>query len=203
MPHEIITLEGIEHVASIAAAGAIVYSAWVGTSEIGKRKDEKLLERRIEHAEKITEMVFRASSVISNVRFPSIMKCKEEDAKSNLVKWNFSDSSEDMIRAMVLVNRIEKNEEVAQSVIGYTPTIDIFFVDIGAKLKSLVSLYYQLRISAKCAIFRMPHNDNIDKENFFWSLDGNDCIENELEDIKRDIQREIQATIGFIHHISK
>lgn len=203
MSNEIITLEGIEHVASIAAAGAIVYSAWVGTSEIGKWKDEKLLERRIEHAEKITEMVFRASSAISNARFPNVMKCEEEDAKSNLVKWNFSDPSEDMIKAMVLVNRLEKSESVIQSVVGYTPTIDIFFTDIGAKLKSLVSLYYRLRISAKCVIFKMSRNDDIDEKDFFWSLDGNDYIEKKLEDIKKDIQREIQATIGFIHNISK
>lgn len=201
MLHEIFKLDHLEHIAAIAAAGAVIYTARVGRREIGKWKEEKWFESRVEHAIKAIEMVHRASLEIRKARDPNIMPNEIDAAKSNLIAYGYSQQQIEKlggaVKARVLFNRLNKVEDAIIEVCNYVPISSIIFgKKIGSKISALTGVYYRLRVDTKVVAFNNNQKCCYGEDLFFWDSDEEDEIEKELKNLEKSIEDEFQSLLG-------
>lgn len=201
MFNEISILGYIEHIASIAAACAIIYTAWVGNLQLGEWKKEKLFDRRAEHAIKVINMVHLAKKSLFEIRNP-FMQADEQNSAIEYLKENgypsFSYSEhEDILRVRVLLCRLESQEDIFSEISNYAPIASFIFDDsIGLKLVSIFDIYEDIRFDARLA-YGSKNREIIDNiENLFWNFKETDKYEKKIIDIINYIESRIQEVMG-------
>ena len=203
MPSEADILEYIEQIASIAVAGAIIYTAWIGRSQLKEMRGERLLDRRAEHAEKIIKMIYAAKDAISRVRrFPSIEDRKE--AEENLKRYGYSDTeiSENkiLISSICASKNIIKEQEIFLEIFRYIPTSRIIFdSSIASNLNQLYIIYRKI---AYRNVLKIRHKGKQEQKNFddlfpVRQRMRKDEIGNEISNIVENIESKIQEIIGI------
>ena len=194
----------IEHIASIAVAGAIIYTAWIGRSQLKEMRKEKLLDRRVKHAEKIVEMIHTAKEVISRSRSRNVNPEKRKKIEERLKGYGYSDreieENEVLVLSLSASSYIRRERKVFLEISNYIPTSKIIFdSSITSNLNHLLTIYKNIAFrNYSRIIFRAKQ----EQKNFDDLLPiirrrmDEDDIDNQVESIVEDIISKIQEIIG-------
>lgn len=202
MTNEINILETIEHIASIAAAVAIIYTAWIGNLQLKRWKKEKLFDRRAEHAIKIVKMMHRARDIIHKARFPIVMPDEYEEACDQIRRLGFSESDiskyENLVKSRALLNRLEKEREFFLKISNYAPIARIIFdITITIELNEMVNIYYKIRNATWISFGTKDMEEKLDNiKRLFSVLGEEDKIKIEIDSIITRIESKIQKVMG-------
>lgn len=200
MSNVTLIFEHIEHIASIAAAVSIIYTAWIGRLQLGEWKKEKLFDRRAEHAEKIVKMIHRARGHINFARSRFSTQEDREAATEKLKERGYSDSEIDrnLIRIMVLNTKLWRKWEFFLEISNYAPIVNIIFdSSIKSELNQLVKVYEELRHKSYISSIRKIHNlDELAPLIRSFRREEQDDIQIEVDNIIERIESKIQEIMG-------
>lgn len=206
MPNVSNILSYIEHIASIAAAGAIIYTAWVGRLQLGEWKKEKLLDRRAKHAEKVVKLIHRAKDAIFDARHPYLGTKGKEEAKERLMNFGYSEHEIDensiLVYTICVSKRIEKSSEIFIKIFNYAPILNIVFdSSIASDLKDLYKIYRKI---SYLDVSKIRIMSRLKKKNFDnlgpvrRRLNDDDDVSVEVNNLVERIESKIQEIIGKI-----
>lgn len=204
MPSGTNILGYIEHIASIVAALAIIYTAWIGRSQLKEMRKENLLDRRVKHAEKIVKMVHTAKRIIFRVRSPVVVLKVREEIKEKLKMYGYSDheieENEALVVSLNASNRIRREQKIFLEISNYIPTSRIIFdSSITLNLNHLLAIYRNI---AFVNVSKIRLKAKQEQKNFDYLLPmirrrmDEDDIDNQVENIVEDIISKIQEIIG-------
>ena len=201
MPNAISILDYIEHAASIAAACAIIYTAWVGNLQLGEWKREKLFDRRAEHAINIINMIHRARSTLFEIRSPFLQQDEQDLAIEYLKEngysaFNYSEHNE-ILKVRILLNRLENQKDIFSEISNYAPIASFIFEDsISYELEAIFRVYRDIKFDANMAHGSTAKEDADKIESLFWSFSGVDEYEKKFNQSINYIESRIQEIMG-------
>lgn len=184
MPNETTIISYIEHIASITAALAVIYTAWTGSRQLKTWAEDKLFDRRAKHAIKIINMLHEAKEVIHEARNPRIRGGEHEIAKRWLaihVKFRHGSNKElkdkklksrELLNVSNLYCRLKTKMHIFNKISKYTPTAKfVFDSDIQKLLNDLVNVYKDLNRDARRILSSLDTEKNRDKINSLFRKD--------------------------------
>lgn len=135
---------------SIVAAGAVIFTAYIGGKQINKWQDEKRFDIRIKNALKIMKITYRARRSLFLIRYNIPTDNELEKAKDKLknegVEISIIDSREDIIKSVVFLNRIKERTKEKNAILKCLPVAQSTFGDdIKDALEDLAHNYVYLR----------------------------------------------------------
>ena len=178
MPTETAIMSYIEHIASISAAIAVIYTAWTGSRQISTWTKDKLFDRRVKHAIKVINMLHEAREVIHEARVPPMVGKKREEARSWLkIHVERRYMHDEKLKKKKLENRellavsnlhcmLKRKVSIFSNISNYTPTAKfVFDSDIQSLLNDLVSVYKDLNRDANRILISLDEEKHRDKIN--------------------------------------
>ena len=205
MPSGADILGYIEHIAAIVAAGAIIYTAWIGRSQLKEMRKESLLDRRVKHAEKIVKMIHTAKNVISRTKFPYVDSEDRQMIKERLIRFGYSDHEIEENKVLILSlsasKYILRERKIFLEISNYIPTSKIIFdSSITSNLNQLYNIYRNIAFGN---VNKIRHKAKQEQKNFddlFPTISrgmDEDDVDNQVESIVvEDIISKIQEIIG-------
>lgn len=181
-----------------------MYTAWIGRSQLKEMRKERLLDRRVHHAEKIVKMVHAAKDVIFRARSPIIVTQKRRaEATESLKNFGYSDleiqENEILVPSMCASRYILGRRKIFVEISNYIPTSRILFdASITSNLNQLCKIYRKISSNRmKIMMNRRRENKNIDnllpiKRRHYEE----DEVDTEVNNIVENIESKIQEILG-------
>lgn len=152
MLSDIVTLEEVDHIASIMAAAAIIFAAW-------KWREEKRFEWKLEHATRTMTAAYRVQQTIQEIRRAFVSKYEIDSAENDMKNKGFSaikiQRCRGAVNAFAFLNRLNtaEVEKVHKELYDCMPAARVIFGDqIRGHLSGLCSIFSSLRTTANSII---------------------------------------------------
>ena len=219
MPSGTTIMSYIEHIASISAAVAVIYTAWIGGRQLKTWTEDKLFDRRAKHAIRIINMLHEAKEVIHTARFPSRIGAKNKSAISFLkfyTKARYGNNeklkkeklkSRELLMVSNLYCMLREKRHIFDKISKYTPIAKfVFDSEIQSLLGDLVNVYRGLSRDAHRILIFLDEEKNRDKidslflKNYKFmrgiECDENDEISEKVDSIIDQVETRIREIMG-------
>lgn len=197
MPDVTVVMENLSYLATMIAAGAVVYTAWRGGVALSNWQNEKRFSKKLELALKIMDITYRARVGIDDVRLPFKTPIELLEAEENMNKWikpgPISGDPKEAIDAQVMLDRLKKYKKIEDEILECLSIAHaIFGEEIEKALKDLRMSFVFLSSSAYMIILKnRSNNDSSHDADSFLNVLFIDRKE-EVDDFERDVQCHIK-----------
>jgi hypothetical protein len=177
--------------AGFAGVGAVLWAAHVGRTTFDDWQRQKRAERRMEAAERLLTLVYRAQRTFAGVRNPGAFWAERKAAEERLLEQqtNFRDMDEEeqerYTTSQVILDRLRANKELWSELFQCLPLAKAFFgAACEQKLDMLWQLHARLLLAANEYAKLDPAGNQALSDRYFYDLVGSfgadDAFDKEL-----------------------
>lgn len=202
MLDKIFTLEGFDHIASIASSIAIIITAIAGIVQWNRWQNEKRFECEVEVASRIMKVAYRSQLSLHYIQDTPFHASDEYPARLQLfnrgLKSIFTDNNTDVVEAQILLNRFDEIREFYMEISEVLPeSKSLFGNEMKELLYNLSEFYNDFQRIIDTTIIRYSKEGVYDKE------ERNDKLESLNKNLDHTVSEIEKVVLPVIRYRSR